>query len=86
MKDVETPVKKEQSNGSSSSDVQKGIEQHKKAAMHHEEAAKHHSLAVKNHESGKRDAAFESTIKAQGHSALASEAEKEVVKQHALKS
>ena len=86
MKDLVTPVKKEQPNGSSSSDVQRGIEQHKKAASHHEEAAKHHSSAVKSYESGKRDSAFESTVKAQGHSALASEAEKEVVKLHALKS
>jgi len=59
----------------------KNIENHKKAAMHLEEAAKSHHEAAKHHEEGNEDKAAKSTMKAHGHTVLASEAQKEVVKQ-----
>jgi len=60
----------------------KNIENHKKAAMHLEEAAKSHHEAAKHHEEVNSDKAANSTIKAHGHSVLASEAQREVLKQH----
>jgi hypothetical protein len=77
--------KREQSNGSSS-ETQKGIKNHKTAAKHHEEAAKHHHDAAKHHESGNHEDASESTVKAHGHHILASEAQSEDMKHHALNS
>jgi hypothetical protein len=58
------------------------IENHKKAAKHLEEAAKSHHEAAKHHEAGEHDKAHHSTIKAQGHTAHAIEAQKEISKQH----
>ena len=58
----------------------KNIESHKKAAMHLEEAAKSHHEAAKHHEDGNLDKAASSTIKAHGHSTLAAEAQREVLK------
>mgnify|MGYP001549162234 CR=1 FL=1 len=63
----------------------KNIENHKKAAMHLEEAAKSHHEAVKHHEAGNEDKAASSTIKAHGHSTLAAEAQREVLKSQASK-
>lgn len=63
---------------------QKGIENHKKTATHLESAAKHHHEAAKHHEDGNHEKAAQSTIKAQGHVTLATEAQREDVKHHAL--
>ena len=83
MTTTATPVKKEQSNGSSPEN-QKGIKNHKTAAKHHQEAAKHHLDAAKHHEAGDHDKAFESTIKAHGHHCSANDAQREDVKHHAM--
>jgi len=83
MSTVATPVKKEQSNGASS-EVKKGVENHKEAAMHHEEAAKNHHEAAKHHEDGNHEKAAQSTVIANGHSSLAHEAQKEDAKHHAV--
>ncbi|MEO6902770.1 MAG: hypothetical protein ABI315_06410 [Bacteroidia bacterium] len=66
-------------------DKQKNVENHKKIATHLEAAAKHHEDAAKHHEADNHDKAAMSTIKAQGHLALANEAQKEDVKNHATK-
>jgi hypothetical protein len=58
---------------------------HKKAAEHHEAAAKCHHAAAKHHEDGNHDKAFESTIEAHGHHALATEHQIEDLKQHVKK-
>ena len=52
---------------------EKGIENHTKAAKHDEEAAKHHHEAAKHHEAGNHEKVSESTTKAHGHHALASQ-------------
>ena len=62
-----------------------GIEIHKQAATHFEAAAKSHLEAAKHHENGNPDKAAKSTVEAHGHASLALEAQKEDVKQHALK-
>jgi hypothetical protein len=80
----EAPVKAEKTT-ISPAENQKGIENHKTAAKHHEEAAKHHIEAAKQHEAGNHEKAAESTVKAQGHSSLANDAQKEDVKHHAGK-
>ncbi len=69
----------------SPADKQKNIENHKKIATHLEVASKHHLDAAKHHEADNHDKAAMSTIKAQGHLALANEAQKEDVKNHATK-
>lgn len=61
---------------------QKGIENHKNAAKHLEEAAKLHHEAAKHHEAGNHEKAAESTVKAQGHTTKANEAQKEDAKYH----
>ena len=63
-------------------DNKKGIENHKNAAKHLEEAAKHHHEAAKHHEDGNHDKAAESTVKAQGHTSMANDAQKEDAKHH----
>ena len=65
-------------------EIQKGIENHKKAAKHLEEAAKNHHDAAKHHEAGNHEKAAQSTVKAQGQVTLATEAQREDVKNHAL--
>jgi len=62
-------IKKEQSNGSSTAN-KTSIENHKKAAKHHE--------------AGNHEKACECTVKAHGHHCLASKAQREDVKHHAL--
>lgn len=66
-------------------EIQKGIENHKKAANHFKAAAKNHLDAAKHHENGHHEKAAESTVKAHGHSSLANEAQKEDVKHHTPK-
>jgi len=61
------------------------IENHKKAAAHLEEAAKSHHEAAKHEEAGNLDKAASSTIKAHGHSTIAAEAQREVLKSQAVK-
>ncbi len=63
----------------------KNIENHKKAAMHLEEAAKSHHEAAKHQEEGNLDKAASCTVKAHGHSTLAAEAQREVLKSQAVK-
>jgi hypothetical protein len=84
MTTIVTPVKAEQPKDAAAEN-QKGIEYHKQAAMHHEEAAKHHLDAAKQHEAGNHDKACESTVKANGHSCLATEHQQADLKAHALK-
>lgn len=64
---------------------QKGIEHHKKAAVHFGEAAKIHLEAAKHHENGDHEKAAKSTVEAHGHSYVAMEAQKEDVKHHTAK-
>ena len=66
------------------SEIKKGIENHKQAAVHHQEAAKHHTEAAKHHEAGNHEKAHESAILANGHASIASDHQKEDVKNHAL--
>ena len=68
----------------STTNIQKGIESHRKTAMHLEEAARNHHEAAKQHEAGNHEQAFHNTIKAQGHLALAQDTMREDFKQHAL--
>jgi hypothetical protein len=81
MKTFETSSNKDHA-VKNSVDHQKGIDHHKKAASHFEEAAKSHLDAAKHHESGNQEKAAKSTLEAQNHSAVAHEAQKEVVKNH----
>lgn len=83
MSTATTPLKKEESNGSSP-EMKKGVENHKMAAMHHEEAAKNHHEAAKHHEDGNHDKAAQSTVIANGHSNIAHEAQKEDAKHHSV--
>lgn len=61
----------------------KGIENHRKIAKHLEEASKHHLDAAKHHEASNHDKAAASTLKAQGHTCLATELQREDAKHHA---
>ncbi len=61
----------------------KGIENHKNTAAHLKAAAKNHLEAARHHEAGNHLQAAQSTIIAQGHVQLASDAQREDVKQHA---
>ena len=65
-------------------DVNKGVENHKQAAVHHQEAAKHHLEAAKHHEEGNHEKAHTSAVLANGHSSIANDCQKEDAKQHAL--
>ena len=60
----------------------KGIESHKTAAKHHQLAAQHHLEAAKHHEDNSHEKAAISTVKAMGHSSLATDASKENTKHH----
>lgn len=82
MANVETPIKKEKTT-IPTAENKKGIENHNKIATHLETAATHHKEAAKHHEAGNHELAAESTVKAQGHTAIANEHQKEDVKQHA---
>lgn len=61
----------------------KHIENHKTAAKHHEEAAKLHHEAAMHHETGNYAKANESSLKAHGHHILATDTQREILKQHA---
>jgi hypothetical protein len=76
------PIKKDQPEMPTAENQKSKIENHKTAAMHHGEAAKNHTDAAKHREDGNHDKANDCTVKAQGHSHLANEANKEVIKNH----
>ena len=82
---IETTPNKEEKKIISPVDKQKNVENHKMIATHLETAAKHHVDAAKHHEADNHEKAALSTVKAQGHLALANEAQKEDVKNHATK-
>ena len=79
------PIKKEELNEPTAKN-KNVVENHKQAAIHHQEAAKHHNEAVKQHEAGNLEKAALSTLKANGHHALAEENQSEIAKHHAIKS
>ena len=83
MTTTATPTKEEKTSVSQAEN-QKGIENHKKIATHLQKAAEHHLEAAKHHENEEHENAAKSTIAAQGHVALATEAQREDVKKHAL--
>jgi hypothetical protein len=56
------------------------IENHKRAATHLETAAKYHKEAVGYHVSGDHDKALLSTVRAHGHTIIASELQREFLK------
>ncbi len=62
------------------------VENHKTAAKHHDEASKHHIEAANHREAGDHVKANASTLKAQGHSAIANDHHTEITKQQALNS
>ncbi|MEO8086788.1 MAG: hypothetical protein ABI763_08215 [Bacteroidota bacterium] len=78
------PIKKETSNGTSSTENQKGIENHKRIAAHFEAASKHHLEAAKHHEAGNHEKAASCSIAAHGENCLANDAQREDAKHHAL--
>jgi hypothetical protein len=80
-----TTPQKEEKKIISPIDKQKNVENHKKIATHLETAAKHHVDAAKHHEADNHEKAALSTVKAQGHLALANEARIDDVKNHAIK-
>ena len=82
---IETTPNKEEKKIISPVDKQKNVENHKMIATHLETAAKHHVDAAKHHEADNHEKAALSTVKAQGHLALANEAQREDVKNHAIK-
>jgi len=59
------------------------IENHKRAATHLETAAKYHNEAVKFHESGEHDKALVCTVRAHGHTIIATELQREFLKYQA---
>lgn len=61
----------------------KGIENHRKAAMHLEMAAKSHLEAANYQEAGDHAKAAQSTITAHGHVSLARKTQKADLEQHA---
>ena len=63
---------------------QKRVENHKATATHLEAAAKEHLDAAKHHENEEHEKAAKSTITAHGHLSLAQDAQREVLKSHAL--
>ena len=79
-----TTTTKEEKNLLTPEQNKTGIESHKTAAKHHEEAAKNHHEAAKHYEAGDHQKAAQSTITAQGHHTLATEAMKEHSKNLAL--
>jgi hypothetical protein len=82
--ETKTPIKAENTKVTPADNL-KGIENHKKIATHLEAAAKHHLDAAKHHEAGNHEKAAQSTVKAHGESCCATEAQKEDLKQHAMK-
>jgi hypothetical protein len=62
------------------------IEQHKAIAAHLEEAANRHREAAKHHEAGDEDEATNHAAQAYHHTALASEAQTEMLKHYSFTS
>lgn len=83
MKTPETPTKTEKMTVPVAEN-KKDIDNHKKVAAHLHESAAHHLKAADHHEAGNHDKAAKSTVAAQGHLALAVDAQKDDAKQHAL--
>lgn len=69
----------------SKNENKKGIKNHIIAATHYKAAAKSHLEAAKHHKNENHKQAAKSTIKAQGHSSLGNDAQKEDVKHHSYK-
>ncbi len=82
---ITDPSMKKDMQSHPAADNHKGIEHQKKAAFHFDAAAKNHLEAVKHHEDGNHDKASKSTLEAHRHSELATVAQKEDVKLHAVK-
>jgi hypothetical protein len=83
MENSETEIKNELGKNPTAEN-QKGIKNHKKAAVHLEAAAKNHLNAAKHHEEGNHEKSAQSTILAQGHVSIANKAQKKDTKQHAI--
>ena len=66
------------------SNNQKGIDNHKKIAIHFHAAAKSHLQAAKHHQEGNHEKAAQSTLEAYGHVSLAKKAQKKDIRQHIL--
>ncbi|OYU82791.1 MAG: hypothetical protein CFE24_14185 [Flavobacterium sp. BFFFF2] len=67
----------------SKAEMQKGIDNHKKAAAHFESAAKSHLAAAKHHEDGHHEKAAKCTVDAHGHACMGKDAQTQDVKHHA---
>jgi len=80
-----TPITAEKNNVKGDA-KQSVIENHKKAALHHEATAKNHNDAAKFRQEGNDEKASESTVKAHGHHALASEHQRQAVKNNSWNS
>ncbi len=83
MSTTSTPIKKEEPT-KTPMDKSALVDNHKKAASHLEEAAKNHHDAAKHHQDGNWEKASASTLKANGHVAIAKDAQREDLKQHAM--
>ena len=79
MTTIATPIKKEQSNGSSVEN-KKAIENNKQSAEHLREAAVHLIDAARHYEEANYEKATQSTIAAHGRLSLASETERGEIK------
>jgi hypothetical protein len=73
MYSITVPVRKEQTNGTSTAVNQKGIEYHNEAAKLHEDVAKYHHEAARHYENGNYEKAAVCNVKADGHLCLATE-------------
>ena len=83
MTTIANPLKTEETPQATTKN-QLGIDNHKKSAMNLEAAAKCHYEAIKHYEVGNTEKACLSTVQAQGHSTLAGEAQREVLKSHTI--
>jgi len=80
------PAQKIEHESSRFGENQKGIENHKQAAIHHESAAKYHHEAAKYHDAGNHEKAYKCSMAAYGHHALAGELARQDFKHHASNS
>lgn len=69
---------------SATPELSKGIDNHKKAAMHHELASKHHLKAAEHVKLDQHHEASQNTLLAHGHAVIANETQREEVKRQAL--
>jgi len=65
-------------------ELQKGIDNHKKAAAHHDLASKHHLKAAEHHELGQKPEAADHTLLAHGHAVIANDCQRDEAKRKAL--